>query len=378
MATARLRFEDDPTDRSSAESSSEASTPAHGRSTGWTAGLAVVAVIGAGLLAVEFSSPGALGAALTRVTHRGSSAAPDRSTSVAASAPPTGTSTRSRVVAPPSGQPPIWLIGGLGQGPLVKIDPGTDQVLATVDVGASPRALLLAFGSLWVSCGYNEVMQVDPVTNRVQVPIRIGGEVAALASDGTRLWVNTETHLVALDPGSRRVISSFKAREPLSGLAYDGKLLWSAGYTTNTLLGIDPATGSVVTRVPVGKLPVSISFDGTSLWVSNGGANSLSQVSPATAKVIRTFALGPAPTSPVRHPGPLLVLGTQIWLARGTIGPPYGLARLDTQTGQVAEQVPLGCCSMNMATDAKSIWVQTGSEIARVQLDDLTFSRTWS
>jgi YVTN family beta-propeller protein len=67
----------------------------------------------------------------------------------------------------------LWV--ATDHGKLERIDPSTEQVIATVPVGAFPVGIAAGFGSLWqVSHDDGTLTRVDPANNQVIATIPVG------------------------------------------------------------------------------------------------------------------------------------------------------------------------------------------------------------
>jgi virginiamycin B lyase len=97
---------------------------------------------------------------------------------------------------------------------VARIDPATDQVVATIPVGRTPLPVAVGFGSVWVRNESQEqagtVSRIDPATNRVVATVPVGIEMGRDGLDGLaagphHLWV-AGLDLERIDPSSSRVV----------------------------------------------------------------------------------------------------------------------------------------------------------------------------
>jgi len=72
------------------------------------------------------------------------------------------------------------------------IDPRTDQVLRTVNVGANPQGVAADARSVWVATAEGNVVRIDPTAFRVVDTIPIGGTPAGIAVGLGRVWVTID------------------------------------------------------------------------------------------------------------------------------------------------------------------------------------------
>jgi len=87
-------------------------------------------------------------------------------------------------------------------------------------------------------------------------------------------------------------------RSPECALASaDGKVVYVADKTANTVVVVDPASGKVTAQWPVGASPedMVLSPDGKTLYVSLSGAGAVAAVNTASGKVAKTIPVGHTP-----------------------------------------------------------------------------------
>lgn len=153
----------------------------------------------------------------------------------------------------------IWVSNYL-DGTISRIDPATNQVVATITVGGSPFGMTAGFGSLWVANeGDGKVFRIDPATNQVSATIQTHDNAESVVVGAGAVWVS-----------------------------YYGASDQPAGVISR----IDPATNAVVAAIPVGVNPVLLAFGGGYLWVAMDGEPTVVQVDPGTNTVRNRIAVG--------------------------------------------------------------------------------------
>lgn len=96
-----------------------------------------------------------------------------------------------------------------------------------------------------------------------------------------------------------KIISGWASPGPApTGLAYDGKFLWTADRITDSLYALDPATGQLVRSIPSpGFVTQGLAWDGSALWCIDGEEKRINRLDPATGVTIQTIeAPTPRPT----------------------------------------------------------------------------------
>jgi YVTN family beta-propeller protein len=142
----------------------------------------------------------------------------------------------------------VW-VANRGDGTVSRIDPATNRVVATIDVGGRPTHLTAEAGAVWATTPEG-LQWIDPATNQVvqTLPLPVGLGEAVLAFDG-RLWVSLNDGTVrALNPFNGQELTSVSvASRGVSRLATGGDRLWAANGGTLVAI-IDPQDPKVTTR----------------------------------------------------------------------------------------------------------------------------------
>jgi streptogramin lyase len=252
--------------------------------------------------------------------------------------------------------------------------PLPDGVLASIplDRGVAPLAVAVGFGSVWVTSHRNTLLyRIDPGSNTVIARIDVGQKACGPLGVGLgKVWVShcyDGERVVAVDPATNQVVGSFLGNSII--VAFDQ--LWSLGF--RALNRIDPTTYTVTgsVRVPTGW-PL-VEGDGV-LWVIDSNplpgsgeySGLISGIDPASMKVVRTLQVPVAGLSP----WVAFAFGA-IWLKplNNNI-----LLKIDPSTGKtniidVPNFEPLNQFGdMSIAADSSNIWMRISSK-AVAQID---------
>jgi YVTN family beta-propeller protein len=134
-----------------------------------------------------------------------------------------------------AGDGAVWVSvspSGAGKpGGLVRLNPSTGAVVATIPLGHSPHFLAIAPGAVWVmNQSDGTVSRVDPATNQVTATITVsseaitGGDIAATAD---AVWVRVSDALaVHIDPHTNTVIDRLGPRAGSGGVAIATTSVW--------------------------------------------------------------------------------------------------------------------------------------------------------
>ena len=297
------------------------------------------------------------------------------------------------------GEGAVWALASSDQAAssvLLRIDPATNQVVATIPLEAEPWYLAPGGGAVWLgSPGSSTIQRVDAATNEVTAQIRLPGDgVSAMAADDQAVWAEVIedrsdqdqqnlASLVRIDPQTSEVVATI----PLEGLSgYDDEVaigagaVWVAGVNLTgpseeraaDLMRIDPTTNTISAVVPVSAFSVRAGAD--AVWVTSpaDGVNDsvhkpeswvAQEIGPTTMEVSAPIPL------PGNVSGVLAVTADGVWFSgyddQGLIHP----VRL--QTGAFDASVPpIDSVYADMAFDDASgtIWVAAISGLERIDL----------
>jgi streptogramin lyase len=231
---------------------------------------------------------------------------------------------------------------------LVRIDPATNEVVATIPV---PDRLCQGFtasdDAIWV-CAADALVRVDPATNTITSSVPITGVQMNYqpAVGGGMVWALGSTSFIGdtvirLDPATG-VTTTFPLAGPIGGLAYGFDALWLTNTADGTVTRLDPVTGQTEVLTTGLASPRVVAAGSDSLWVSlHGGQEEeagpgdplLARIDPATGQVLAEFTLGD-------QGGPQY--GVEFWAGEGGVlvrsTRPW-LVRIDEATNEVVETI---------------------------------------
>jgi YVTN family beta-propeller protein len=213
------------------------------------------------------------------------------------------------------------------------------------------------------------VARIDPTSNDVTETVEVGVLPAALAVDGDgALWLaaTLENAVVRVDPHVGAALARTAVHLP-SGIIASQEAVWVTGRkpgANGQLVRIDPRTGVVLATIPVGHEPGALAIADAAVWVANEADHSLSRIDARTNTV--------AATIPVVHFPVGVAIGTDaLWVAsRGSalLSEP-ALSRIDPSRNMVVETTPLeGTAPIGMAAGSDSLWIASRNpdEVVRV------------
>jgi streptogramin lyase len=207
------------------------------------------------------------------------------------------------------GHPPLRLAVGAGSvwetsapgGTLSQIDPETREVAgAPLRLGKGISGVTTGNGSVWVSDPRRgEVLRVDPDARRVIARIDVGGRPGAIVAGGGRIWVADDAGggVTAINAAGGRVFKRGIAPHvaPLR-LAVGAGAVWVSSATTGAVRRIDLGSATAGAPIPAGRGPAGVTVGGGLVWVANSRADRVTRVDPATHTLFGTpIAVGERP-----------------------------------------------------------------------------------
>ena len=160
-----------------------------------------------------------------------------------------------------TGRAPICLVVGDGSvwvanhddRSVTRIDPVTQQVIASIKLQEEPHRIAYGEGSVWVANWHvNSVTRIDPQTNQVVgEPIPIGHHAGNIAVGFGSVWVTSDY------------------RGPMDGAAEDV-----------VLVRIDAQINQAVETIPLGGHPIDVEVSEEAVWVSVQGPDMVVKITP--------------------------------------------------------------------------------------------------
>ena len=228
----------------------------------------------------------------------------------------------------------IW-ISNKPKNNLSRLDPKTNQVVATIATGKAPCAgLAIGFDSIWVpNCGDGSVWRIDAQTAKLLAKIQTGiadTEGTITAGEGS-VWMPADPSglLARIDPKTNKVTARIKiSAGSFASMAGEGAI-WVTCTKSNLVSRVDPKSEKVVATIPVGPSPRFLAVGLGSVWTLNQGDGTVTRIDPATNKVTATIAVG------VPGEGGDIDTGAgALWVT--AMGKP--ISRIDPATNRVTKQ----------------------------------------
>ena len=216
--------------------------------------------------------------------------------------PSTNTATGTISLAP-SGLGPIgitvydgyvWVANhdGSPTGSVAKIDPATMRVVAVVPVGdqssAGPNWLSAGAGSIWTDVpNINAVVRIDPVSDAVIATIPDKGVCGALAASDSAVWVaggggpGCLPGITRIDPATNTVTAMLNAGGQTDSLALGTGTLWYGTSNSNFLGRIDTPAATVVGQLKLGGAAFGLAAAFGYVWATDRDDGALLKLQPS-------------------------------------------------------------------------------------------------
>jgi len=208
-----------------------------------------------------------------------------------------------------------------------------------------PKAVAVSRGAVWAGKGDTKsLVRIDPASARVVATISVGVEPWYIVASDTAVWLSdwrTNT-VVRVDPASNRVAATVAGLGAgPTGLALAPGAVWVASSRANTLTRIDTATNQVTATLATDPTPVPVAYAYGSVWVRNDfkeGNGTVQRVDPSTAEVTATIPVGPIAGRDGLDG--LAALDGGLWVAG------LQLERIDPATNRVARRLNHTCAAV--------------------------------
>jgi len=205
----------------------------------------------------------------------------------------------------------VW-VTGLG---LTRIDPLTNRVSAIIPVGSSAglNGIAAGAGSVWVSSPTEgTVFRIDPDTNQVIATIHAGGSPLQLAITQDAVWVSDPNNpvLKRIDPASNEISAEINLDCATRGIAADAQAIWVACDSAPTLYLIDPLTDRIVARIAAGNHSRGVAISSNGVWVTSLTDETLTVIDPATNQVMAVYR--------TNRPLDLVSAQGELWVVTGS------------------------------------------------------------
>jgi hypothetical protein len=124
---------------------------------------------------------------------------------------------------------------------IVRIDPATYQVVATIDLGVYPGAIAVDGSDVWVADPAGTVVRIDATSNLVRAAIWVGSLTFGIAAGPDAVWVSgrsfDDLHAVLwrVDPATDAVVTTIATSVNCEALASEAGVTWAECITARRI-----------------------------------------------------------------------------------------------------------------------------------------------
>jgi YVTN family beta-propeller protein len=229
------------------------------------------------------------------------------------------------------------------------IDPRSNRLVASVQVGASPLELASGAGSVWVTdFEAHAVSRINPRTRTVVETIPLAAAPDGIVFGNRAVWIAGVNGMIwRIDPQTDTVVETIPAGTGPAGLAFGDGSVWVANTFDGTVTQFDSSTGAWVRTIPIGAQTSQITWGQGAVWVTDPADGRVSRIDPATGAVTLQITVGNGPTGLAFGDG-------SAWAVNSLDGT---VARINPATGMVTGVIRVGNGATGIAAGAGAVWV---------------------
>jgi YVTN family beta-propeller protein len=246
----------------------------------------------------------------------------------------------------------VWVANG-PKNTIHRLDPATNTVVATVEVGKKPcSGLTEGFGSIWVpNCTDKTISRVDEKTNQVvaTVPVGPAQSEGGITTGAGSVWIVSDRlgKLSRIDPKENKVTAEIAVPANSAACLFAEGAVWITTPERGMLTRVDAASNQVTDSIAVGPQPRFLTAGAGAIWTLNQGDGTVSRVDAATRKVAATIEVGIPGTG-----GEIAFGNGHVWATVFTIP----LSEIDPATNQVVRQW-VGAGGDSVRVGHGSVWL---------------------
>ncbi|HEX3270585.1 MAG TPA: hypothetical protein VHR15_08045 [Ktedonobacterales bacterium] len=259
----------------------------------------------------------------------------------------------------------VWVHNG-DTGMLVRVDPKTNVVVATIPVGDGAGGVAVGDRAIWVA-HTGRIARIDPQTNQVVATIALGwqDDADAIAANAAAVWVTdyADNQVARIDPHTNKVVATIPNQGGPSDVSVGAGAAWACNRNDpNGLSRVNLQSNQVDAQIAMlaangqGLACTAVVALSQTIWtvdltLGDGSSVVLKGIDPTTNKVTATI---PVPDTVPFH---FAADDHSVWIW----DPDNGLERVDAQKNQIVAALPMKG-GAGVALGAGSVWFANASD----------------
>ena len=187
----------------------------------------------------------------------------------------------------------VW-VPSCGDHTLIRLDPATAKPAATIaaDPANSEGGITVGVGAVWLITKPSRLVRIDPATNTIKATLDLPAGAANLAFGGNALWITSfeDAHLLRVDPAKMTVTATIPVGPKPRFLTIGDGSVWTLNQGDGTVSRVDMQSLTVRATIACG-IPGEggeIAFGEGFVWATLFGVP-LTQIDPGTNTVVRQW-----------------------------------------------------------------------------------------
>lgn len=268
------------------------------------------------------------------------------------------------------GEGSVW-VANVRERTVSRIDPKTRTVDRTIGLGIEPTGLAVGEGAVWVAGGFDRALwRIDTADNVVRAKLRIGQRVgparlgydrgpSAVAVGEGAVWLAHGEEVSRIDPTTNAVVatigaggswtSAIAAGEGSVWVAENDRKIGPRRKVGRGVSQIDPHSNLLVRTISTVSPPVALAVGEGAVWAAAQFEDIVLQIDPA---VDLAFAAKSVPAGD--EPISLAVADGAVWVANEDVG---ALSRIDAYKMDLLGTVDIGERVAGVAVGEGAVWV---------------------
>lgn len=247
---------------------------------------------------------------------------------------------------------------------VVRIDPTTGTIIATISAGSNPANLLNGIccsdDAVWFTdFTAGRVGRIDPLTNTASFPAALSGfstPLRGIVFDGTYIWFvislalsDGPSQVKKIDPSTNTVVATVTVGNEVYYPCWDGAdHLWVPNFSDNTVSRVHITNHTVTSTIVTLANPQWAFCNGPHVFVGEYGNDSVARYSVGSVSNSARWSVA---AGAFVHG--ILVVDDQLWVVESGLNQ---IQVLNIHSGAVMKTIPVGVDPAGIVFDGRDIW----------------------